>query len=316
MHRAPNLTLAPPLACGSCQKKDGLRETCAYNPCIDSAKSPMSHPLAIATPSPHRPAPVHSTSLGPELPDAVEARGVYSDGDPGDFASEIKAAIDAKLGLPSARKRCPIPLTDAPMFGLLSRRQTTDGSLHAENVLPPRKPADHLVNVYWRYIEPLEPLLEQERFFRSYQTLFTGSELDCDERIFLSTLNVVFALSTQLQENIPPEQRDEASKAFFQRAWSLLRPETIVWEHGSLELVQCLLLMSRYLQCTKNLHQTWMAVGSAVRIAQSLGLHVPDNTSSSSLNGDGRLRRQVWQCCVSMDRYEDMSQSPQLNVLC
>ena len=267
----------------------------------------MSHPLGIATPSPHRPAPAGSTSLDPELPDAVEPRGVYSNGDPRDFASEVKAAIDAKLGLPSARKRCPIPLIDAPLFGLLSRRQSTDGSLHADNVLPPRKPADHLVSLYWRYLEPLEPLLDQERFFHSYQTLFTGGDLDGDENIFLSTLNAVFALSTQLQETTPPEQRDEASNSFFQRAWSLLRQETIIWEHGSLELVQCLLLMSRYLQCTKNLHQTWMAVGSAVRIAQSLGLHVPDNTSSKSPNRESRLRRQAWQCCVSMDRYEDMS---------
>lgn len=276
----------------------------------------MSHPLAIATPSPHQPAPAGLTSLDAELPNAVEARGVYSNGDRRDFASEVKAAIDAKLGLPSARKRCPIPLTDAPLFGLLSRRQTTDGSLHADNVLPPRKPADHLVSLYWRYLEPLEPLLDQERFFRYYQTLFTGGELDGDETIFLSTLNAVFALSAQLQETTPPEQRDEASNTFFQRAWSLLRPETIIWEHGSLALVQCLLLMSRYLQCTRNLHQTWMAVGSAVRIAQSLGLHVPDNTSSNPLDREDRLRRQVWQCCVSMDRYENMSQSPQLNILC
>ena len=306
----------PLLACARCQKRDDPRETCTY-----SRSDPTSHPPAIAIPSPPPPAPAGSTSLDAEQPDAVEARGVNGDGNPGEFASKVKAAIDAKLGLPSVRKRCPIPLTDAPLFGSLSLRQTTDSSLQVDNVLPPRKPADHLVSLYWRYIEPLEPILDQERFFRSYQTLFTGSELDCNERIFISTLNAVFALSTQLQEMTLPEQRDEASKTFFQRAWSLLRPETIVWEYGSLELVQCLLLMSRYLQCTKDLHHTWMAVGSAVRIAQSLGLHVPDKPSSSPLNRDGRLtpsrlRRQVWQCCVSMDRYENKSPGPQLNILC
>jgi hypothetical protein len=238
-----------------------------------------------------------------EQPDVVEARGVYSDGGPGAFASKVNAVIDAKLGLPSEKKRYPIPLVDAPLFGSLYPRQIADGNFnHAENVLPPRKHADLLVSLYWRYLEPLEPLLDQERFSRSYQTLFTGSELDCDERIFVSTLNVVFALSTQLQESIPPGQRDKASKMFFLRAWALLRPETIIWESGSLELVQCLLLMSRYLQCTSNLHQTWMALGSAVRIAQSLGFHVPDKPSSS-VDGDARLRREVWQHCVFMDRY-------------
>ena len=305
----------PLLACGRCQKKDNPRETCIYFPSTDSPNSPTSHPLAIPAPSPHSPTPAGSTSLDAEQPDAVEARGVYGDGDTSDFASKVKAAIDAKLGLPPVRKRYPIPLTDAPLFGSLSRRQPTDGSLQADNVLPPRKPADHLVSQYWRYIEPLEPLLDQERFSRSYQTLFTGSELDCDERVFISTLNIVFALSTQLQEMTPSEQRDDASQTFFQRAWSLLHPETIIWEPGSLEVVQCLLLMSRYLQCTRNLHQTWMAVGSAVRIAQSLGLHVPDKSSSDSVNRDGQLRRQVWQCCVSMERYENRFRSPQLNIV-
>ena len=237
----------------------------------------------------------------------VKTNSVDGDANPTEFASTFKAAIDAILGLPAARKRCPIPLTDAPLFGeRLSRRQTTDvGIQTSENLLPPRKHTDHLISLYWRYLEPLEPLLNQKRFSHSYHMLFTGSELDCDERVFVSTLNVIFALSTQLQESSPPEQRDEESKTFFQRAWSLLRPETILWEPGSLELIQCLLLMGRYLQCTRNLHQTWMAVGSALRIAQSLGLHSPNQSSS----GDGRSGRQIWQCCVSMDRYEIVSPS-------
>ncbi|KAF2229189.1 hypothetical protein EV356DRAFT_496419 [Viridothelium virens] len=191
-------------------------------------------------------------------------------------------------------------MVDAPLFGTLSRRQNADGRV--DNVLPPRNHADHLVNRYWRYIDPLEHILDQERFSCSYQTLFAGGELDCNEDIFISILNAIFALSTQLEESVLSEQRDQASNTFFQRAWTLLRPETILWEPGSLEIVQCLLLMSHYLQCTKNLHQTWMAVGSAVRIAQSLDLHMPDKFSSSSLNIDSSLRRHVWQRCVFRDR--------------
>ena len=80
----------------------------------------------------------------------------------------------------------------------------------------------------------------------------------------------------------------------FHSAWSLLRPETIVREAESLELVQCLLFMSRYLHFTSNLHQTWTAVRSAVPIAQSLGLHVANKPSSSLPSRDGRLRRQFW----------------------
>ena len=40
-------------------------------------------------------------------------------------------------------------------------------------------------------IEYTEPFLDQERFFRFYETLFTSSKLDYNKRIFLSTLNTI-----------------------------------------------------------------------------------------------------------------------------
>lgn len=197
-------------------------------------------------------------------------------------------------------------MVDAPLFGSLRRRWSSSNNHNAnpaDNVLPPRKYADHLVDIYWQHIQPLDPILDRELFSRSYRAMFAGTSLEVDERIFVSTLNAVFALSTQLRESMPPEHRDEASNTFFSRAWALLRTESIIWEPGSLELVQCLLLMSRYLQCTNNPHQTWMAIGSAVRIAQSLGLHIPDNPSSGCLSPQSQLSERVWQCCVSLDRY-------------
>lgn len=147
--------------------------------------------------------------------------------------------IDARLGLPSSDKPHLIPLTDAPLFGSLQLLQpsVSNDLNHLGNVLPPRKHADYLVGIYWQYIQPVEPFLDQERFVTSYQALFAGTDLSVDERIFLATLNTAFALSTQLQENIPSEQREKASNTYFERAWTLLRPEAILWEPGSIELV-------------------------------------------------------------------------------
>ena len=239
----------------------------------------------------------------------ADARDVHSDDDAVNFPSQVKTAIHARFGLPAAKGRCPIALTDAPLFGELSLQQIGNSSFNrAEYALPPRRHADGLLSLYWRHIEPLEPLLDRDRFYRRYRALFSGGEPDGGERIFTSAVNVVFALSTQLQESIPSKQRDEESKTFFLRARSLLCPESIMWESGSVELVQCLLLMGRYLQCTRNLHQTWMVVGSAVRIAQSLGLHVPDKHSSSP-DEDRSLVQKVWQHCIFTDRYGDESSS-------
>ncbi|KAL2427189.1 Sorbicillinoid biosynthetic cluster transcription factor 2 [Exophiala dermatitidis] len=297
-------------SCGRCQKKDHLRRTCRYTPSSTGdalATEDRSHAFIAA--SNLTPSNDNSTaSPTAQLPDARENRPLYGGVEPHVFACKINEAINARLGIPMAKNRCPMPLLDAPLFGDdLPRRppvQHIDGaSIHSDNVLPPRRHADHLVSLYWQRLDSLDPLLEQDRFSTSYELLFTGGELDCDERIFVSTLNAIFALSTQLQEFSSPHQRNEASKTFFQRAWTLLRPDTIVWGPSSVELVQCLLLLARYLECTRNLQHTWMAIGSAVRIAQSLGLHIQDKCPSTDpVNQDIRLRRRVWNYCAWLDR--------------
>lgn len=292
-------------ACHNCQKKDILRDKCTYH--SPGARGPIS---------PREPEPPIPLLASAERPEGPEFRGVYYVGAPGVsapgiFAREVKDTIDARFGLPAGGKPLLTPMTDAPLFGLLPRRQITDASAyHVDNVLPPRKHADQLVDIYWRYIQPLEPFLEQKRFTSSYEALFVGELIDGDEHdrnstIFVSSLNAIFALSTQIQECMEPKQRDEASDIYFQRAWALLRPEAILWGPGSLEIIQCLLLMGKYLQCTNNPHQTWMAIGSAVRIAQSLGLHASESASSHCPSSERMLKRQLWQCCVFMDRYAE-----------
>ena len=217
-----------------------------------------------------------------------------------EFVGEIKAAIDARFGSAS-RDKTLTPMTDAPLFKLNLQQSSTYNSIsqHVDLVLPQRKHADHLVSLYWQHIYPLEPFVDRRKFERTYQGLFAGDSPDPpNERIFLSTLNALFALATQLQENMPSERRDSESNTYFGRAWALLRLEAgVLWESASPELVQCLLLVGRYLQCTNRVHQTWMAIGLAIRTAQSLGLH------TAVQDGSDNVRRRLWQCCVYMDRY-------------
>jgi hypothetical protein len=137
---------------------------------------------------------------------------------------------------------------------------------------------------------------------QSYNALFSGKTTDIDERILLSTLNAVFAFAVQLHESRDRSWRERLSGKYFQRARALL--QLAVWEKGSIDLVQCLLLISQYLQCTNQPHQTWMTVGSAVRTAQSLGLHLTEVWSTPGDEG-AALKRRVWQWCVIMDRYDD-----------
>ncbi|KAF7619593.1 hypothetical protein AFLA_001218 [Aspergillus flavus NRRL3357] len=288
--------------CGRCQRKRELQRTCTYIAASDHRSSTGNHHHSSAVVSPQLPTPATSAQINSGNLDAISPPSAHSPVNPGEFSFEVRAAVDARLGLPSPKKRCPIPLTDAPLFGLLSIPDSINPIANpADNVLPPRRHADHLVNLYWQCLDPLEPLLDQRSFWTTYEAIFDGREIECNEQIILCILNLIFALSTQLQESTPSEQRNSASRTFFLRAWHLLRPEVILWQAGSLETVQCLILMTQYLRCTSNLHQTWMALGSAVRIALSIGLD-RSGREISEPQRENDVTPDVWQQCVFMDR--------------
>ena len=282
--------------CGRCKKEVELRGKCSYTSTTGAETSRIAG---------------NSTSQRPKKQESSPYKSC-DQGEPGPFVCKVRAAIEAKAGLASlSDSETPsTPLLDAPLFGSprlglsVDSRQLTDQNLpHDVNVLPPRKHADDLLSFYWLHLESVEPVLDQKTFHHSFQALYAGGDLNVgrDERIFVSTLNVVFALAAQLQESVPSEQRDSASSAFFCRAWSLLRPESIFWEPGSIELVQCLLLMSRYLQCTNSSHQTSGILGFAVRIALNLDFHLRKPLSGNA--PDVIKRRELWYQCAYMDRY-------------
>ncbi|KAL6916560.1 hypothetical protein FSST1_008055 [Fusarium sambucinum] len=216
----------------------------------------------------------------------------------GSFTAQIKKAIDVRLGRPATNSHDDPSYVSRSAGGI---NPTTSASFPAiPYVLPPRRQADHLMELYWFYVDPLYPFLDRTRWSRAYNAIFAGTAMDLDERIFMATLNVILALSTQLLESQSLDQREQSSEAFFHRAQELLPMNP--WEPGSLELVQCLLVTSQYLQSTYNPHQTWMVIGSAIRMAQGLGLHLPETSSSRSDLGERELLRRIWYGCVLMDR--------------
>lgn len=220
----------------------------------------------------------------------------------GRFAGEVAAAIDVRAGLAPAATSNLVPFVDAPLFGEVDLHPPY-GVLDVAAGLPPRAYADRLVDIYWQHVDPVEPILDREHFFRDYEASYSrpGALLHADRDVWLSILNAVFGLAVQRQESTPRQKRDEEGNRYFRRAWALLRPETILWKPGSLELVQCLMLMNRYLHCTNNQQKTWMTAGLAMRIAQSVCCHPPE-VSSAKNSCNRQLKQQVWASCVALDR--------------
>jgi hypothetical protein len=221
------------------------------------------------------------------------------------FTGQIKAVINARSGgVSHPQTPAATPMVDVSLFPSAQDDAATAVMPNGLDYdLPPRRRADQLVQAYWSLLHPLFPVLSRIQFMSSYAALFAGTTIDTNERVLLSTLNVIFAMSVQMQESLEPLERERLSGKYFQRAHNLL--PSPVWETGSIELIQCLLLMSQYLQCTNKSLQTWMVVGSAVRIAQGLGLHHAKIWDAPSPNENHALERRIWQSCITMDRYVD-----------
>lgn len=326
------------LVCGNCLKRPALRAKCGYSSNTAECPSPRLHtpnPLAAVEtnfplselgsgPVQHQPlgdAPAPGLvsasqprdrylpeTLPPTLPDshtdyncATNAR--FGSSSHNTFAGQIRAAIDLRSGgMTRPQSPSATPLVDVPIFPSPHDDAVLSSLVDAtEYELPPRRQADDLVHTYLSLMHPLFPVLDWSRLMQSYDALFSGKATDMDERILLSILNAIFAFAVQMQESTDRGRRERLSGKYFQRARALL--QLVVWEKASIDLVQCLLLISQYSQCTNQPHQTWMAVGSAVRTAQSLGLHLTEIQSTPG-DEDAALKRRVWQSCIIMDRYD------------
>lgn len=191
------------------------------------------------------------------------------------------------------------------------RRFSTD--LLSDIVLPPRKVADGLLDSYWVYVHTLYPFLHKPSFMKTYSLLWdqlpassTDKSYDLyeseNEPLFQCTLNLVFALGCQLSPDTNENEREIASDVFFQRSKKLLHFDIL--EAGSIKVVQALLLMGQYLQCTKLPGRCWIVVGLAIRVAQGIGLHL-ERKSENQL--DRELRRRLWGGCIVLDRVISMA---------
>lgn len=316
--------------CARCHEKG---KTCAYNqvpspPTTDhrARRKPRRHvpilsrpPISASLPTRGNSAskvrsPIQTEPIATGRPFATpessqESGDLDTDTDPksayytahGRFSRDIAAAIDERAGVPSTGTSSLVPFVNAPLFGDLDLSCAT-GPFTA-SALPPREHADKLVGIYWRHIDPTEPVLDRDLFFQNYNASYSappGSSPHGDTCIWLSILNVVFSLAVQRHEGTPLHKRCEESSLYFRRSWALLRPETVLWQPGSVELVQCLMLMSRYLHCTNNRHLTWMTAGLAARIAQSTCCQPPEGAVDSPARRE--LRGRVWESCLNLDR--------------
>ncbi|GLA21419.1 hypothetical protein AnigIFM62618_010730 [Aspergillus niger] len=221
-------------------------------------------------------------------------QGFFGSSSAGGFMRQIRVAVG---------KEVPSSGASNPQSSLFDFHRSKGPSISANinnHVLPPRRMADHLMQIYWEFVFPLYPFFDREQLSAEYLRIWNGEGPASDEDMIMCTFNVIFALCCQLSENIKPENRASTADSFFSRAKQLIQFDP--WQPGSTAFIQCLLLMSQYLQSTDHADQCWMVTGMAIRSAQSLGLHLPETSSRLASSQGKELARRLWHGCVLMDR--------------
>lgn len=176
-------------------------------------------------------------------------------------------------------------------------------------MLPRRRNADDFLACYWEFTHPLFPVLHKPSFLKQYQQLWANEKesevrdldsLGLEELIFNATINLVFALGCKYSNLVAPAQKNSMSDEFYQKSRHLLLFEVL--DSTSLSLVQMMCLTGVYLQSTQHANRCWNSVGLAIRVAQSLGLHLNEVTGKKIPQLEREMRRRVWHTCVNLDR--------------
>jgi hypothetical protein len=210
------------------------------------------------------------------------------------FMEGIKAAISSSAQVSPTDTTTPPSLHPRPRRSQSARIPVNDVDAL---VLPPRRTADHLVDLYFKYVHTLYPWLHEPSFRSQYESLWMtpGGTATEDDPLFYCLLNLVLALGCQFSTLF--ESSIHSGDTFFNRAKTLLGFS--IFDVGTLQVVQALLLMGSYLQSTNRPNRCWNVLGMGIRVAQGLGLHIE--------RGGGDLveretRRRAWWGCVLMDR--------------
>lgn len=177
----------------------------------------------------------------------------------------------------------------------------------AAAVFPQRGNADDYLHCYWEFIHPVFPIVHKSSFIKQYERLWLPADarsssenrFDVDSTIYCSMLNLVFALGCQFSNLLPSSKRASMADEFYQRSRKVFLFEIL--DSSSLPLVQYLLLQGAYLQSSRYATRCWNVVGLAIRVAQSLGLHLPlGRKGETQLVRE--MKRRVWHTCVVLDR--------------
>ncbi|PSN62764.1 hypothetical protein BS50DRAFT_128596 [Corynespora cassiicola Philippines] len=165
--------------------------------------------------------------------------------------------------------------------------------------IPPLAVAQNLLDVYMETVQDSFPILSRQCFTSQFRQYFTsisrGSPLVISRR-WLAILNLVFAIGTRYLHltRVGWLEDDQGHQIFQSRAQILGFSGPDLVSLPDLLQIQITVLLAFYFFSVGHINRAWAIVGTAIRFAHGLGLHVRNEHPGTSNTKRETLVRMWW----------------------
>ncbi|KAJ6031775.1 hypothetical protein N7540_002507 [Penicillium herquei] len=159
--------------------------------------------------------------------------------------------------------------------------------------LPPKEVADHLLAQYFNCIHSVFPVLHWPTFLAEYEQVYRAGSIAGVSSEWAAVLFGVFACGAV--HTVEPD-REERAKEFVRISCVIID----VWQDSfNLDRARAALLASIFLYEVNSKSASWVWIGSAVRVAQEIGLHIESGPWHPL---EGEMRKRLWWGLYTWDR--------------
>ncbi|KAJ5138998.1 uncharacterized protein N7515_003846 [Penicillium bovifimosum] len=164
---------------------------------------------------------------------------------------------------------------------------------------PPQHIANRLVDAYFQFVNPTFPIIGKAIFLNQYRSFYANPNVRPGKR-WIAVLNLVFAIATRHSLLIDQPQPDcDDHRTYFARACKL-SVETSLLGQPDLQQAQVEGLAGFYLLSVGQVNKSWRIVGTAIRSAVTMGLHIRSE-SDSITHLAKELRYRIWWALFMLD---------------
>ncbi|KAJ5088609.1 hypothetical protein N7456_012225 [Penicillium angulare] len=159
--------------------------------------------------------------------------------------------------------------------------------------LPSKEIGDHLVAQYFNCIHSILPVLHWPTFIGEYERVYRAGSISGVSSEWAAVLFGVFACGAI---HTVEANREEQGKEFVRISCGIID----VWQDSfNLDRARAALLASIFLYEVNSKSASWVWIGSAVRVAQEIGLHIESGPWPAL---EGEMRKRLWWGLYAWDR--------------